>query len=403
MAKGAKKETKMAEQIDSQLPAVAAAAPAVHNVSDEMSVEQLLLRVDKIKDVQKQVMKEGIHYGIIPGTEKPTLYKAGAEILAMTFKLDAQFSHEKEFDGEHLTVYSTCTLYSINSGVRVGSGKACCSTKEDKYAWRHGARKCPVCGKEAIIKGKEEYGGGYICWVKKDGCGAKFRDGDPTIESQSVGKVANDKIADCYNTVLKMSDIRAHRAAILFATAASDAFTQDIGEVDDPSMNPVESKRAEPEQAKNSYEREKELFRDQPQPLPGQPPPQGLKQPQYGLTQPKQLSKAHIDLRDGINQYIKDNPDSSLTGEAAFAEILKVLTQYDSYYHKIQPCPECGGKKCDKCGKTGKRLVPGNKGVSTLEACSDAMAGAALRRFRERLAERKRQEEEEARLAAGEK
>jgi hypothetical protein len=34
---------------------------------------------------------------------------------------------------------------------------------------------CPKCGKDAIIKGKEEYGGGYLCFKKKGGCGAKFK------------------------------------------------------------------------------------------------------------------------------------------------------------------------------------------------------------------------------------
>jgi len=36
---------------------------------------------------------------------------------------------------------------------------------------------CPECGQAAIIKGKAEYGGGYLCWKKKGGCGAKFPDG----------------------------------------------------------------------------------------------------------------------------------------------------------------------------------------------------------------------------------
>ena len=35
---------------------------------------------------------------------------------------------------------------------------------------------CPECGKPAIIKGKPEYGGGWLCYKKKDGCGAKWSD-----------------------------------------------------------------------------------------------------------------------------------------------------------------------------------------------------------------------------------
>jgi hypothetical protein len=37
---------------------------------------------------------------------------------------------------------------------------------------------CPACGAAAIIASKPEYGGGYVCWEKKGGCGAKFAE-DP--------------------------------------------------------------------------------------------------------------------------------------------------------------------------------------------------------------------------------
>jgi hypothetical protein len=35
---------------------------------------------------------------------------------------------------------------------------------------------CPKCGVDAVIKGKEEYGGGYVCWTKQQGCNEKFTD-----------------------------------------------------------------------------------------------------------------------------------------------------------------------------------------------------------------------------------
>lgn len=36
---------------------------------------------------------------------------------------------------------------------------------------------CPDCHKVgAIIKGKQDFGGGYLCWDKKGGCGSKFTD-----------------------------------------------------------------------------------------------------------------------------------------------------------------------------------------------------------------------------------
>jgi hypothetical protein len=40
---------------------------------------------------------------------------------------------------------------------------------------------CPNCGKDAIIKGREEYGGGWLCYKKNGGCGAKFTTDPATI------------------------------------------------------------------------------------------------------------------------------------------------------------------------------------------------------------------------------
>ena len=96
--------------------------------------------------------------------------------------------------------------------------------------YRQGLRLCPKCGTDAIIKGKKEYGGGWLCFGKKGGCGTKWKDGDAAIEGQSTERVPNDDLADQYNTVLKMANKRSLVAAVLNATAASDIFTQDIEE-----------------------------------------------------------------------------------------------------------------------------------------------------------------------------
>lgn len=47
---------------------------------------------------------------------------------------------------------------------------------------------CPKCKKSgSIIKGKAEYGGGFVCFTKKEGCGAKFTDVE--MEQIKTGKV----------------------------------------------------------------------------------------------------------------------------------------------------------------------------------------------------------------------
>lgn len=194
-----------------------------------LSVAQMKQQVQTIQQVMEGVMKDGTHYGKIPGCgDKPTLLKAGAEKLCMTFRLDPEYEITSERDGNHLTITSKCTLHYIPNGARMGSGMGSCSSRETKYAYRSAVRKCPSCGAEAIIKGKAEYGGGWLCFGKKGGCGTKYQDGDATIEGQKMGRVENEDLADQYNTVLKMANKRSLVAAVLNVTAASDIFDQDL-------------------------------------------------------------------------------------------------------------------------------------------------------------------------------
>src|SRR3990167_5127721 len=203
----------------------------------ELTVEDLIAQMQKIRTVMEKVMvrddpAKGIagHYGVIPGTNKPTLLKPGAEKLCLLFRLDPEYATERVVEDGHLTAITTCTLYKITTGQRWGSGQAICSSKESKYAYRKGERICPECGQAAIIKGKEQYGGGWLCWNKKGGCGAKWPDGATVIESQNVERVDNPDLADTWNTIIKMACKRALVAAVLNVTAASDIFTQDIEE-----------------------------------------------------------------------------------------------------------------------------------------------------------------------------
>lgn len=212
------------------LPAVRAHEAMVTRA--EVSVDDVIAQRDKIKAVMAQVMTDGVHYGRIPGVSKPTLFKSGAEVLNTTFRLAPSYLSERIFhDDGHLTVIAKCILTHAPSGMVLAEGEGMCSSRELKYAWRAAARSCPVCGAEAIIKGKQEYGGGWLCWKNHKttpGCGAKFSEGDQRIEGQATGKITNPDLADTWNTVLKMADKRALVAAVLNGTAASDIFTQDV-------------------------------------------------------------------------------------------------------------------------------------------------------------------------------
>lgn len=191
----------------------------------------LQAQVNAIQKSMKQVMQEGIHFGKVPGCgDKPALFKPGAEKLAMMFRLIPVIDVLRQDLANNHREYTVTVTLKNPQGQAMGQGVGSCSTMEAKYRYRKGGRKCPKCGKEAIIKGKEEYGGGWLCYAKKGGCNSKFQDGDRAIESQSEDRVENLDIADQYNTVLKMAKKRGLVDAVLTATAASDLFTQDIEE-----------------------------------------------------------------------------------------------------------------------------------------------------------------------------
>ncbi len=198
----------------------------------QFSPEQVLSQVKMIQELMSQVMIKDQHYGTIPGTPKPTLYKAGAEKLNFTFRLAPKFEIKKsDLKDGHREYEIVCELFHINSSLFFGAGVGSCSTMEVKYRYREEKRRCPICMIEAIIKGKQEYGGGWVCFKKQKGCGAKFKDDDTTITDQKIGRIENPDLADQYNTVLKMAKKRALVDATITACAASDIFTQDMEDV----------------------------------------------------------------------------------------------------------------------------------------------------------------------------
>lgn len=202
----------------------------------ELTVEELVGQVQLIQQAMKVAMRDGEHFGVIPGTDKPTLLKPGAEKLCLLFRLDPEYESTEKWDGDHYTVTAMCRLFHIPTGNRVASGQGMCSTKESKYAWRTAQQTCPECGAATIYRSKHKPE--FYCWKKKGGCGATFPLDDGRISSQQTGRVANENLPDTYNTVLKMACKRALVAAVLNGTAASDIFTQDLDDSDERLSEP---------------------------------------------------------------------------------------------------------------------------------------------------------------------
>ncbi len=171
------------------------------------TANEIRAQVNRIQEVMRAVMKNGIHYGTIPGaSDKPVLFKPGAEKIFATFRIsvDPIVESETRLPDEYtvrVKAVATC------NGRELGSALGEASSNEEKYRWRRA-----VC--------QEEY--------------------DETPEDQRrmafknyQGKVnrvpqVRTHVADISNTILKMAVKRAEVALCLQVTGASDVFAQDI-------------------------------------------------------------------------------------------------------------------------------------------------------------------------------
>lgn len=216
----------------------------------ESPIARLVAQKTEIQQAMTAVMKSGEHYGVIPGTEKtdktgrdvskPSLFQPGADTLCFLFRLRPEYTILTNVERDDLISYDVkCTLIHIPTGDVWGEGLGAANTREKRYSSQSTAKVCPQCSKPAIIKGKADFGGGWVCWRNKGGCGAKFLDGDQAVESQE-GQVQSGSVWDLKNTILKMAAKRSKVAAVLTATAASDCFTQDLEDLLDqaPSYTP---------------------------------------------------------------------------------------------------------------------------------------------------------------------
>jgi len=203
---------------------------------DLLGVEIGLIRqqVDKINTIVATVLVRKTHYDNIPGCDKPSLLKPGAEKLCMVFELVASYKGQdipKELPNGHREYHITCELRHKRTGMLWASACAACSTMESKYRWRNPPAKITNekvpkeywdCRKSDPAKAKSLLGGPNRHPVKgeDDGWYIAIRDKKERIE--------NPDIADCYNTVLKMAIKRAYVAATLNATGCSDMFVHDM-------------------------------------------------------------------------------------------------------------------------------------------------------------------------------
>lgn len=178
-----------------------------------MSADQMRERINAVQKVMGAVMKDGTHYGTIPGTQKPTLYKAGSEVLLTTFHMGLRLEIEDLSNSDEIRYRVKAIGFHQPTGTVVGEGVGECSTGEEKYKWR-----TSVCDEEFDI---------YPESRKR----VKFqRSWDKVNRRYSFLQIKQVRTepADLANTVLKMAKKRAQIDFTLTALGASDIFTQDI-------------------------------------------------------------------------------------------------------------------------------------------------------------------------------
>lgn len=188
-------------------------------IEESLTAKDIHAQVQRIQQVMEAVMKDGTHYGLVPGCgDKPTLLKAGAEKLMMTFRLAADPEID-DLSKEGVRRYRVRTrITSQSSGVFIGTGVGECSSEEEKYGWRAAVSPAEYEAADPLDRR------------------LKYK-----YNVEPIRQVRTNP-ADIANTVLKMAKKRSLVDAILTVTAASDIFTQDIEDMPEGTIEHHSSK-----------------------------------------------------------------------------------------------------------------------------------------------------------------
>ncbi|MFH1520461.1 MAG: hypothetical protein ABID61_02340 [Candidatus Micrarchaeota archaeon] len=215
----------------------------VKTLKMKMSPSELKREVTLLDDCYKNLMQKGTDFGTIPNTPKPTLLKAGAEILLRAFHLELTTEEISskiidDVDNPYFDFTIRITLFTTREDgtlVRVGDGVGSANTRETRYTFR---------------------------WMFENDLPRNFdrqnavtrtirsRDGRRSF-TQYRRNSAPDEVYTLKNTVLKMAKKRAFVDAILTCTGADRIFTQDIEDL------PKDLTDSEPEEPTHDSQPEK--------------------------------------------------------------------------------------------------------------------------------------------------
>lgn len=198
---------------------------------DEQQFKADLVAITKFQQACQKLMLKGHDYGVIPGTQKPTLLKPGAEKITKILGLSDTYEvtqRTEDWDRGFFHYEVKCTLTHLGSGIVISEGLGSCNSMESKYRyrWLWNSELPPDFDKEKAVKR----------WV--------------TLKSGSKSpqfRIDNEDIHSQVNTLLKMAEKRSLVDAALHAGRLSDLFTQDIEDISDKVITEAEHKEVKEE------------------------------------------------------------------------------------------------------------------------------------------------------------
>jgi len=226
----------------------------------ELAIQRTKMLSNLVTKLHKEVLQEGVDYGVIPGTKKPSLLKPGMEKLLHTLRLRPRFdavSITEDFEKPLFHYRYKCVLVEIETGYEIAESNGSCNSRESKYAWRWVSehqipeglnkddleiRKSSVGEYDFAVEGGKtdgQYGKPESHWKKfkdaiEDGSATKTeketKRGMATywLINSTVYRIPNPDVYDQVNTIDKMAQKRALGSAILQAANVSEHFTVDI-------------------------------------------------------------------------------------------------------------------------------------------------------------------------------
>lgn len=195
---------------------------------DEATFRTNIQAINRFQQVVHSTMVKDLDYGVIPGTNKPTLLKPGAEKIAKLLGLADQYAimdKSEDWGKPFFRYLIKCQLVYVANGVVISEGLGECNSYESKYRYRWLSERDLPAGTD-----KEK----LVSQERKSKAGGHW----------TVYRFDNDDIFSQVNTILKMAKKRALVDAALSAGRLSDVFTQDI---EDMVTTPAEVTQVEPE------------------------------------------------------------------------------------------------------------------------------------------------------------